>query len=137
ALWVAWFGGLLGRGGAVGKGRVATHWALAGGAVALGVAIAVVVSRMSPPGAAVFGWPLVWSIPLFPLRALGLLRERVAFDVSIALSLLAVAGTVVCTAVIGRAATGRRWVGLGAATLCAVWPLLTRPLAGRHASHHP
>jgi hypothetical protein len=88
---------------------------------------------MSPPGAAVFGWSLVWSIPLFPLRALGLLREHVAFDVSVALSLLAIAGTVVCTAVIGRAVTGRRWVGLGAAALYAIWPLLVRPVAGEHA----
>jgi hypothetical protein len=118
---------------AVRRGRLAAHWGLAGGFLALGAAIAFVVTRMSPPGAAVFGWPLVWSIPLLPLRAVGALHERPAFAVSVALSLAAVAGTVVCTSVIGRAATGRRWVGLGAAALYAFWPLLTRPIAGRQA----
>ena len=124
---------VVGLGVAVRRGRLAAHWALAAGFLALGAAIAFVVTRMSPPGAAVFGWPLVWSIPLAPLRALGVLHERLAFDVSVALSLAAVAGTVVCTSVIGSAATGRRLVGLGAAALSAFWPLLTRPIAGSQA----
>jgi hypothetical protein len=88
---------------------------------------------MSAPGAATIGWSLLWSLPLVPLRAAGALHERSAFDVSVALSLAAIAGTVVSTAVIGRATTGKRWVGIGAAGLFAFWPLLVRPVAGTSA----
>jgi hypothetical protein len=97
------------------------------------VAVAVLVTGMSAPGANAIGWPLVWSVPVGPLRAVGVLSERLAFDVSVGLSLAAIAGTVVCTAVIGRAATGKRWVGLAAAALYALWPLLVRPVAGSSA----
>ncbi len=118
---------------AVRRSLLAAHWALAGLGLALGAAGAIVVTRMPPPGAAVFGWPLVWSIPLIPLRAAGVLRERLAFDVSVAISLLAVAGTVVATASLGRWATGRRGIGLAGAGLVAIWPLLARPVAGHGA----
>jgi hypothetical protein len=118
---------------AVRRRRLAPHWALVAACLALSTAVAIVVARMSAPGAAVIGWSLVWSIPLIPLRAVGALREHPAFDISVALSLAAIAGTVVGTAVIGRAATGRRWLGVGAAALFAFWPLLVRPLAGTSA----
>jgi hypothetical protein len=55
--------------------------------------------RAHIPGAAVIGWSLIWSIPLLPPRVGGALREHPAFDVSIALSVAAIAGTVLCTAV--------------------------------------
>jgi len=115
------------------RGRLAPHWALIAGCLALSTAVAIVIARMSAPGAAVIGWSLVWSIALLPLRIAGALREHPAFDISVALSLAAIAGTVVCTAVIGRAATGRRWIGLVAAALVACWPLLVRPVAGASA----
>src|SRR5262245_16253315 len=115
---------------AVRRRRLARHWALVAGCLALSTAVAVIVARMSAPGAAVIGWSLVWSVPLVPLRGVGALREHLAFDVSVALSLAGIAATVVCTAVIGRAATGRRWVGVAAAALFAFWPLLVRPVAG-------
>jgi hypothetical protein len=118
---------------AVWRRRLAAHWALAAGCLALGAAVAVVVARMSPPGAAVIGWSLVWSVPLLPLRAAGALHEHVAFDISVALSVAAVAGTVVCTALVGLGATGKRWIGIGAAALYAFWPLLDRPVAGASA----
>jgi hypothetical protein len=115
---------------AVRRRRLAPHWALVAGCLALSAAVAVVIAGMSAPGAAVIGWPLIWTIPLVPLRAVGSLREHPAFDISVVLSLAAIAGTVLCTAVIGRAATGKRWVGVGAAGLVACWPLLVRPVAG-------
>ena len=45
------------------------------------------IHQMQPPGAAVFGWPLLWSIPMIPIRAVGLdpvarhrLRRRLRAD---------------------------------------------------------
>ena len=113
--------------------RLAWHWALVTGCLAFSAAVAILIAGMSAPGATAIGWPLVWSAPLAPLRAAGVLRERLAFDISVGLSLVAIAGTVVCTAVIGRAATGERRIGLLAAALFALWPLLVRPVAGTTA----
>ncbi|HEY7604449.1 MAG TPA: hypothetical protein VH760_09315 [Gaiellaceae bacterium] len=118
---------------AVRRGRLALHWALVAACLALSAAVAILVARMSAPGAAVIGWSLIWSVPLLPLRGAGALREHPAFDVSVALSILAIAGTVVCTAAIGRAATGKRWLGVAAAALYAFWPLLVRPVSGTKA----
>ena len=89
---------------------------------------------MNESGAAVFGWPLVWSLPMLPYRALGLpLDPEVAFGFGLPLSLAANAVTVVATAYVGLYATGRRGVGLLAAALYAFWPLLTGTLAGERA----
>lgn len=109
-------------------------WAIVAGAFAAGAIGSVLALRMHPPGAVTIGWPLVWSVPLLPYRALGLpLNSDVAFGVGLALSLLANAVTVVGTAVLGRRVTGRAAVGLGAAGLYASWPLLTGLLAGHRA----
>jgi hypothetical protein len=89
---------------------------------------------MKPSGAAVFGWPLVWSLPMLAYRVLGVgLSKHVAWDFGFALSLLCVALTVAAVAYIGRYATGRRWVGLLAAALWTFWPLLVGVIAGHHA----
>ena len=66
-------------------------------------------------GAAVVGWPLLWSIPLFPFRLVGLLDADVAFAAGLVFSLAANAVTVVATAYIGLRATGSRAVGIAAA----------------------
>jgi hypothetical protein len=101
---------------------------------ALSTAVAVVISEMDPPGAAVIGWSLVWAVPLAPVRAVaGSIDPDAAFVAGLALSLAAVAATVVATAYAGLYATGRRSVGIAAAALFAVWPLVTRPLAGQGA----
>ncbi len=112
-------------------GRTWHALVLAAGAVSL--ALVPFIVEMAPSGAAVFGWPLVWSVLLFPLRAAGVLDPDAAFVVGFTLSLLAVAATVVATAYAGLYASGRRSVGLLAAGLFAVWPLLTGPLAGASA----
>jgi hypothetical protein len=133
--------GLLGlAAGAAGVALAALWWrggrrtgALVLGAWAVGVATALVALEMAPSGAAVVGWPLLWAAPLAPLRALGLLGEDSAFAAGLALQLLANAVTVVSLAFLGLHATGRRAVGLAAAALFALWPLLTRPLAGESA----
>ncbi len=126
ALIAAWAAlGLLWR-----QGRLASHLALIGAAAAGAVLVTAAVEEMAPPGAAVFGWPLLWSLPLFPLRALHLLGVRSAFGAGLALALVANAATVVATAYVGLRATGRRSVGLGGAALFACWPLLSGVVAG-------
>ncbi len=103
-------------------------------AAAISVAITLPVHKMHPPGAAVFGWPLLWSLPMMPIRALGLdPNPDVAFVIGLTLTLAALAATVIAVAYIGLYATGRRPAGLLAAGLFAVWPLLSGQLAGNSA----
>ena len=104
--------------------------ALAAPSVALGLALAVEIRFMHVSGAGAIGWPLVWAVPMAPLRALGALDPDSAFAVGFVLSLAANAVTVVATAYAGRFATGSRAAGLGAAALFAAWPLLTGVIAG-------
>src|SRR5205823_14776521 len=80
------------------------------------------------------GWPLAWSVPLLPYRALGLpLDPNIAFAVGLAISLVANAVTVVATAVLGLRATGRLIVGLGASTIYAFWPFVSGLIGGHRA----
>jgi len=113
---------------------VGRHWLVAWGVLAFALVVSIAVTQMNPPGAAVFGWPLVWSLPMLPYRALGgPLDPDIAFGFGLALSLLANAVTVVATAYVGLYATGRRSIGLGAATLFALWPLLVGVVGGSRA----
>jgi hypothetical protein len=110
------------------------HWLVAGAVAAFGVAVSVDVHWMKATGAAVFGWPLVWALPMLAYRGLGHgLSEHVAWDFGVALSLVFVAATVVAVAFLGRNATGRRWAGLLAAAFWTAWPLLVGLIAGHHA----
>ena len=125
---------LLVAAGAAAVWRLGRTWvSIAVGCLAVSLAASALVLGSEPTGAAVVGWPLLWSIPLLPLRVVGLLGDDVAFAVGLLLSLAAIAVTVVATAFIGLRATGSRAVGVGAAALYAIWPLLTRPLAGASA----
>jgi len=110
-----------------------TWVSIAAGCLAVSLAASALVLGSRPTGAAVVGWPLLWSIPLFPLRVAGVLGDDVAFAVGLILSLAAIAVTVVATAYVGLRATESRAVGAAAAALYAIWPLLTRPLAGPSA----
>jgi hypothetical protein len=92
---------------------------------ACGIVSAVLVERIRFTGAAQIGWSLVWSVLLLPYRAVGLpLDPGVAFGFGLALSLVCNALTVVMTYELGRLATRRQDVALGAAALVALWPLL-------------
>ncbi|MCW2977477.1 MAG: hypothetical protein JWM06_2758 [Actinomycetia bacterium] len=109
-------------------------WLVAAALGAFGLVICVDVHWMHPSGAAVFGWPLVWALPMLAYRALGFgLTTHVAWDIGVALSLVFVALTVVAAAYLGRYATGRRWVGLLAAGFWTAWPLLVGLIAGSGA----
>ena len=106
-------------------------WIVVSVAFVFALAFCVPVASMSSPGAGVVGWPLVWSLPLHPWRALGLpLDPDGAYAVAIVLSLAANAVSVVATAYAGLFATGRRTVAVGAAAMLAIWPLLTGLVTG-------
>jgi hypothetical protein len=99
-----------------------------------GLVVCADVAWMEPSGAAVFGWPLVWALPMLAYRALGHgLSKHVAFDFGVALSLVFVALTVVAVAYLGRNASARRWVGLLAAAFWTAWPFLVGLIAGHDA----
>ena len=101
---------------------------------AFGLVVCLDVHWMEPSGAAVFGWPLVWALPMLAYRALGVgLSKHVAWDFGFALSLVFVALTVVAIAYLGRNAGARRWVGLLAAAFWTFWPLLVGLIAGHEA----
>ncbi len=109
-------------------------YAVLAGSYGLALISAVLAGRMRPVGAPTIGWPLVWSVPLLPYRALGLpLGPNLAFAVGLALSLAANAVTLVATAMLGRRVTGRPFVGLGAAGLYAFWPFLSGLVGGHRA----
>jgi hypothetical protein len=109
-------------------------WLVAVALFGFALVICVDVHWMNASGAAVFGWPLVWALPMLAYRALGLgLTEHVAWDFGVALSLAFVALTVVAVGYLGRNAFGRRWVGLLAAAFWTAWPLLVGLIAGSAA----
>ncbi len=109
-------------------------WLAAAALCVFGLVVCVDVHWMNPSGAAVFGWPLVWALPMLVYRGLGVgLSKHVAFDFGVALSLVFNALTVVAVAYLGRNASGRRWIGVTAAAFWAVWPVLVGAIAGHHA----
>jgi hypothetical protein len=109
-------------------------WLVPAALCAFGLVVSVDVHWMKPSGAAVFGWPLLWALPMFAYRALGIgLSKHVAWDFGFALTLMCIALTVVAVAYLGRNAAGRRWVGLLAAAFWTVWPVLVGVIAGHHA----
>jgi len=109
-------------------------WLVPAALCAFGLAVCVDVHWMKPSGAAVFGWPLAWALPMLPYRVLGFgLSKHVAWDFGFALSLVCVALTVIAVAYLGRNATGRRWAGIAAAGFWTAWPLLVGAIAGHQA----
>ena len=107
--------------------------ALLGALVLLSVAAAAVIAAGDRGSVGAVGWPLLWAIPMAPLRVGELLSERSAFPFGLALSLAANVLTLVAVAYAGLYASGRRSVGVLGAALWALWPLLVGPVAG-HAS---
>jgi hypothetical protein len=108
-------------------------WLVPAAVGVVGLLVCVDVHWMKPSGAAVFGWPLVWATAELPFRAGGVLTHAVGWDVALALQLCFVALTVVAVAYLARNASGRRWVGVLAATFWALWPLLVGVIAGHQA----
>jgi hypothetical protein len=114
--------------------RPARRWWLAPlTLLGLGLVVCADVAKQNPSGAAVFGWPLVWAVALVPARAVGHLDQHVAFAIGVPLQLAFNVATLVATAFIGLYGTGRRSVGLVAATVWAFWPFLSGAIAGHSA----
>jgi hypothetical protein len=120
----------------VARRRRAPSWILAllvGGWISL--AATAVIVRMQPSGATVVGWPLVWALPLAPLRALDPdFGPDAAFVPGLVLSLAAIAVTCVAVAYVGARATGRRSVGAVAVALYALWPFIPGLVVGGEAN---
>jgi hypothetical protein len=108
-------------------------WIVVSGAALSSLVACSAIVQMPASGAAVIGWPLVWAVPLVPYRALGSLDQDGAYVVAVGLALASNVVTVVATAYAGVFATGRKAVGVCAAALFAVWPMLTGPLVGEQA----
>jgi hypothetical protein len=116
------------------RGSVGRAWLVAAAFATLAIPAAIAIHWMKPSGAAVVGWPLLWAVPLAALRAAGVtLTKSLAWDVGVVLSLACVAGTVFAVGVLGRNATGRSSLGLLAAALWTLWPLLVGAIAGHGA----
>lgn len=116
----------------VGRRFGARSWVMAvlAGGVASAVTI-VLVLRMHPAGIPAIGWPLVWAIPLAPLRVVNPgLDPDIAFGVGLLLSFVAIGFTVVATAHAGYWASGRRSVGMVAAALFTIWPFVPGIVVG-------
>jgi hypothetical protein len=103
--------------------------AVAVASFALGAFVSVGVRSMVPTGAGAVGWPIVWSVPLFPLRAAGALGYHGAFYLGIAELLACNVVTVVATALLARRLVPGR-VALVAPALLVLWPFLMRGLEG-------
>jgi hypothetical protein len=111
--------------------RAPRAWLIVLAAAGFALVVTPAIGEMHPPGAAVFGWPLLWSLPMLPYRALGFpLDPDIAFGFGLVLSLLANVVTVVATAVCGLYATARRSLALLAAALFAFWPLIVGVVGG-------
>ncbi len=94
-------------------------------------ATVVLVLTMHPAGEPAIGWPLLWAVPLTPLRVVDPgLDPDIAFVFGLVLSLIAIGCTVVATAFVGYRASGRRSVGMISAALFAVWPFVPGLVVG-------
>jgi hypothetical protein len=110
------------------SGAGAVGWAIA---TTVGAAlVTVAITKMAPTGAGAIGWPIVWSLVLVPARVAGRLDFHLAFYLGLPIVLAANAATVVATALVGRAVTGRDAGGIVAGALLVVWPFVMRLVEG-------
>lgn len=105
---------------------VAVSWAL-------GIVAAAFAAGVRFTGAPQIGWPLVWSLPMLPLRVVGAVGPDAAFVPALALSLACNAVAVIAAYALARRAGLRDGVAVAGAALVSLWPLLSL-LTGPHAS---
>jgi hypothetical protein len=96
---------------------------------AIGLFVSLGVREMGLTGAGAVGWPIVWSIPLFPLRVVGALDYHAAYYLGVALLLACNVVTVFATALIARWLVPGRFA-LVAPALLVAWPFLMRLVDG-------
>ncbi len=101
---------------------------------ALSFALTLPIHQIRVEGGGTIGWPMLWAIPMFPIRAVGIdPTPDIAFGIGLTLTLCAIAGTIVMTAYLGLYATGRRSIGLIAASALTMWPLVSGQIVGHSA----
>lgn len=103
--------------------------AIAIAATAGGLFTCLAIREMTPTGAGAVGWPIVWSIPLFPLRVLQAVSYHAAFYTGVVILLAANIVTVIATAWIARALLRARFA-LVAPALLVAWPFVMRVVEG-------
>jgi hypothetical protein len=104
---------------------------------AVGAVTFTLAALVPETGAAVIGWPLLWSFPMLPYRLPGLpLDPDIAYGFGLVLSLSAVGTTVVATYALGRAITSSVRIGLLGAALIAFWPILVLVLGGHRGTEN-
>jgi hypothetical protein len=103
--------------------------AVCAAALALGLFTCIGVRQMGLTGAGAVGWPIVWSIPLFPLRVAGELGYHSAFYIGIVILLACNVITVVATALTARRLVPPA-VALVAPALLVAWPFVMRFVEG-------
>jgi hypothetical protein len=104
-------------------------WAVVVGATLLGVAASAAILEMGPTGAGAVGWPIVWAIPLAPLRVLHALSYHLAFYAGATILIASNVVTVIATSVVARRLIPGRLALLPPALL-VVWPFLMRLIEG-------
>src|SRR5205814_848036 len=115
-----------------GAGGAAVLWqrlrhaeAIALAAIALGAFVSIGVHEMRPTGAGAVGWPIIWSLPLFPLRLGHALGYHSAYYLGITIALLCNVVSVAATALTARRLVPGKLALLAPALLMA-WPFLMR-----------
>ncbi len=109
------------------RGRRA--WSVVLAATMIGVVTSAAIREMGPTGAGAVGWPIVWAIPLAPLRVLHALSYHRAFYAGTAILIASNVATVIATAVIARRLIPGR-LALVPPALLVVWPFLMRLIEG-------
>jgi hypothetical protein len=120
--------------------RLGWWWRLGGVllvALSTSIAFATAIAEMPQAPAGAIGWPLVWSLPLRGLRALGLDDvDTWVYASSVVVSVAANVVTLVAIAYAARSLTERHGVGLLAAGLYAWWPVLSGLIGGKRTAEN-
>ncbi len=103
--------------------------AVCAASLGLGLFTCVGIRQMGLTGAGAVGWPIVWSIPLFPLRVAGELGYHGAFYIGAVILMTCNVVTIVATAVIARRLLPSE-AALVAPALLVVWPFVMRFVEG-------
>ena len=84
---------------------------------------------MGPTGAGAVGWPIVWAVPLAPLRVVHALSYHLAFYVGAAILIVSNVVTAIATPVIAKRLI-QSTPGCPPAALLVVWPFMMRLIEG-------
>lgn len=97
--------------------------------IAVSLFVTLAIHQMGDTGAGAVGWPIVWSLPLFPLRAVGALGYHGAYYLGIGILLVCNVVTLVATALVARRLLPGAYA-LIAPALLVVWPFFMRFVEG-------